>query len=102
MMVMKFTAQIPEALLHLLGAPHSSSTELSDRITEELVVSLYAQEKISLGKAAAILELDRWAFETLLQKRGLDTPYGMDDLDADLKFAGHLIETAAADIAERK
>lgn len=82
---MNVLANIPESVAELLEISPSSG-ESSQRILEEVVIGLYLQQKVSLGKAASLLEMDRWSFEAILQARNIEKPYNLQDLEDDLRF----------------
>jgi predicted HTH domain antitoxin len=54
----------------------------------ELVCRFYAKGWLSLGQAARMAKLERFALGAELAKRGIARQYASDDLDADLKYAG--------------
>lgn len=51
---------------------------------QELVLLLYAQEKLSLGKASRLLSLTQLQFQALLAQRDLHIHYDVEDLQADI------------------
>jgi predicted HTH domain antitoxin len=53
-------------------------------LRQDLALSLYQQEKISLGKAAQIAGLDRWGFQALMKQRGVHINYDTKDLSHDV------------------
>lgn len=65
-----------------LSGDESGLTE-SD-LRQDLALTLYQQEKVSLGKAAQIAGLDRWAFQALMKERGGCLNYDVDDLHHDV------------------
>lgn len=54
----------------------------------ELACRFYANGWLSLGQAARMAKLDRYAFGLALAERGIPRQYDLDDLDADLRYAG--------------
>ena len=54
----------------------------------ELACRFYAKGWLSLGQAARMAHLDRYAFGVELAERGIPRQYTTDDLDADLRYAG--------------
>ena len=54
----------------------------------ELACRFYASGWLSLGQASRMAKLDRYAFGVALAERGIPRQYGLDDLDADLRYAG--------------
>ena len=54
----------------------------------ELACNFYAKGWLSLGQAARMANLDRFAFGVELCERGIPRQYNLDDLNADLHYAG--------------
>ena len=54
-------------------------------VKQELAVSLYAQERLSVGKARELAEMSLWAFRQLLAARGIFPHFGVSDLEEDLE-----------------
>lgn len=54
----------------------------------ELACRFYASGWLSLGQAARLAKLDRYALGVALAERNIPRQYGLDDLDADLLYAG--------------
>ena len=61
-------------------ATHMSAQE----IRRELAVHLYAQGKLSAGKARELAEMDVAAFQCLLGSREVHVNYGLNDFQEDL------------------
>ena len=59
--------RIPKSLLQLGVNP----TDIQQRVSEWLVLSLFTDDRISSGKAARLLDMSRVDFLALLQKRGI-------------------------------
>lgn len=51
---------------------------------QELAVSLYAQGRLSVGKARELAGMSLWAFRQLLAARGVPPHFGVSDLEEDL------------------
>lgn len=51
----------------------------------EIVIMLFQQEKISLGKASELLEMHRMQFQRLLADRGICVHYDVAEFQEDLK-----------------
>lgn len=51
----------------------------------EIAVSLYAQRRLSLGKARELAGMSLWEFRQLISFRGITAHYDVDDLKDDLK-----------------
>lgn len=54
----------------------------------ELACRFYAKGWLSLGQAARMAKLDRYAFGVALAERGIPREYSIDDLQADLRYGG--------------
>lgn len=50
----------------------------------ELAVGLYAQSRLSIGKARELADMSLWEFRQLLAFRQISPHYDEDDLDEDL------------------
>lgn len=75
---------------------HSVSVDLSRDILDsarltvpelkrELAVHLYAQGRLSVGKARELAEMSLWAFRHLLASREIPVHVDPEDLDEDLE-----------------
>lgn len=51
----------------------------------EIVLMLFQQDKISLGKASELLGLHRMQFQKLISDRGICVHYDIDEFQEDLK-----------------
>ncbi len=54
-------------------------------ILTELAVVLYEREKLSVGWAARLAGMDKWAFNDLLADRDVPMHYDVADLERDLE-----------------
>ncbi len=54
----------------------------------ELACHFNASGWLSLGQASRMAKLDRYALGVALAERGIPRQYDLDDLDADLRYAG--------------
>jgi predicted HTH domain antitoxin len=81
---MNVVVEIPEELGRELA---DSPAALGRRIVLDLAIYYYAQQLVSLGKAAELSGLPRGEFETLLAERGIERNYSVADLNADLQWA---------------
>ena len=62
-----------------------NQTEIEQRVTEWLVLSLFTEGRISSGKAARLLNISRVAFLSLLRQRGIDyLNYSPDEVAEEL------------------
>lgn len=50
----------------------------------EIAVSLYAQDRLSVGKAHELAGMSLWEFRQLLGSRRISPHYDLDDLEQDL------------------
>lgn len=50
----------------------------------EIAVSLYAQRRLSIGKAHELAEMSLWEFRQLLAFRRISPHYDISDLDEDI------------------
>ncbi len=64
----EFKLQLPSDILLTLN---QSKQELERNIKQSLAISLYKQEKITLGKAAQLAGTSRYEFEILLADAGV-------------------------------
>lgn len=68
-----------------------SREEVSHRVTEWLVLSLFTEEHISSGKAAKLLDISRIEFLALLRKRGIAyLNYSEDELGEEWQAVANL------------
>ena len=82
---MSVTLEIPETLLaEALEVPKA---ELPSRLLVELACALYAQNRLSLGRAASLAGLDRHQLGEQLAVRNIPRHFGPDDLETDLRYA---------------
>lgn len=51
---------------------------------QELALSLYAQGRLSIGKARELAEMSLWSFRQLLAARGIAPHFGVSDLEEDV------------------
>ena len=72
---------IPEEIQDVLGIKRN----LAKEITKRLAVSLYAERKISLGKAVELSGMDYSSFMELLGNFGIYLDYDKDELMSDLE-----------------
>jgi len=50
----------------------------------EIAVYLYAQGRLSIGKARELADISLWEFRQLLASRRISPQYDVDDLDEDV------------------
>lgn len=72
--------QLPEEIQDVLGRRR----DLAGEIMKRLAVSLYAERKISLGKAVELSGTDYTTFLELLGDFGVNLDYDEQDLEDDL------------------
>ena len=62
----------------------AGSTVAEVDLLKELAIVLYEREKLSLGRAARLAGMDKWAFNHLLADRGVPMHYDEADLRHDM------------------
>ena len=80
---MSLTLEIPDEVSQALRLP---PPEAEARLRLELALSLYAQQILSLGKAAELAGLSRWDLNSILAKRHVPMHYTQEDLAEDLAY----------------
>jgi len=75
---------IPDELASVL---HEVEPEKTKAVLVEMVCGLYSRGRITGGKAARLLALDRMGFEGELAKREIPCHYTLDDLKHDAALA---------------
>ena len=55
-----------------------------DDLKVEMAVYLYAQGRLSIGKARELAEMSLWEFRQVLASRRIPPHYDVDDLDEDV------------------
>jgi predicted HTH domain antitoxin len=80
---MSLTLEIPDEVSQ---AMHLPPPEAEARLRLELAISLYAQQILSLGKAAELAGVSRWELNATLAKRGVAMHYGPEDLAEDVAY----------------
>lgn len=70
--------------LTVSAAPHGAAVSEADILTE-LAIVLYEREKLSVGWAARLAGMDKWAFNSLLAEREVPMHYDVADLERDLE-----------------
>ena len=81
---MSVTLEIPEELL--AEAFHVPAADVPRHLRIELACALYAQDRLSLAKAAELAGLDRFQMGQELGRRNIPRHYTPDDLKADLRY----------------
>jgi predicted HTH domain antitoxin len=85
--------QLPAPLLEF-GFDES---EIQNRVTEWLVLSLFTEGRVSSGKAARLLNISRVDFLALLRARGIAyLNYSAEELKEEFAAARHLPDGKAA------
>jgi predicted HTH domain antitoxin len=74
------TVQVLEVPQDVLDSARLTPTELK----VEMAVHLYAQGRLSIGKARELAGMTLWEFRQLLASRRIPPHYGQADLDADV------------------
>jgi predicted HTH domain antitoxin len=65
----------------ILAAAHISGPELS----REIALTLFQQERLTLGQAAGLAELTQLDFQRLLASRRIPIHYGVEEMEQDLR-----------------
>jgi predicted HTH domain antitoxin len=81
---MSLSLEIPDHVSHAMRLP---PPEVKDRLRLELTISLYAQQILSLGKAAELAGASRLELNAILARRGVPMHYSPDELAEDLAYA---------------
>lgn len=81
---MNVTLDLSDELADLL---HEVERENARALLVETVCGLYSRRKISAGKGARLLGLDRFGFQQELGKREIPINYTLEDLKHDIAFA---------------
>ena len=82
-----FQVQLPPSLLQF----GLSKDDIQGRITEWVVLLLFSEGRISSGKAARLLNMNRLDFIALLQTRGIAyINYSPEELDEEIETAKRL------------
>ena len=71
----------------LAGLLHDVEPDDSRAIMVETVCGLYSRHRVSSGKAARLLGLDRFGFQQELTKREIPMHYTLEELKHDVAFA---------------
>ena len=72
------TVTIPD---EVLAAAHISEPELK----QELALTLFQQERLTLAQASRLAEMGQLAFQALLADRQIPIHYGIEEFHADLR-----------------
>jgi predicted HTH domain antitoxin len=81
---MSITLDIPNNIHEAL---HVSPAEAEHRLKMELAISLYAQNALSLGKAAELADMGLLDFNDILAARSIPMHYGEKELAEDIAYA---------------
>jgi predicted HTH domain antitoxin len=68
----------------VLTAAHISELELK----QELALTLFQQERLTLAQASRLAEMSQLAFQVLLAERQIPIHYGVDEFHEDLRSLG--------------
>ena len=83
----KVVLEVPPEIVDAVRLPPA---EVEAELLKELALALYRRGALSLGKARALAQLDRWQFEQLLGERRIPRHFTAADLEEDLRHAhGH-------------
>lgn len=70
----------------VLAAAHLSEAELR----RELAVALFREDRLTLGQASRLAEMDQFAFQSLLADREIPLHYGTEEFSEDLRTIDRL------------
>jgi predicted HTH domain antitoxin len=79
--------QLPKEIVKAVETPH---LQLETALWQKIVLELYREETISLGKASELLGITKWEFTDLLREKDIPLSYDEDDLEEDLKALKNL------------
>ena len=83
----KLVLEVPSEIVDAVKLPPA---EVEAELLKELALALYLRGALSLGKARALAQMDRWQFEQLLGDRRIPRHFTAADLEDDLRYAhGH-------------
>ena len=83
MSIQTINIELPADILLTLN---ENEQELKQQIKQALAIQLYRNQKVTLGKAAQIAELNRLAFENLLAENNIPISHlGLDDVLSDVE-----------------
>ena len=57
----------------------------AEELLQELILVLFQQDKISLGKAAELLDLSQISFQKLIAERGINIHYDLEEWQEDIQ-----------------
>jgi predicted HTH domain antitoxin len=80
---MNKTLEIPADIL-------DSARLTMDELKVEVAISLYAQGRLSIGKARELAEMSLWQFRQVLAARQISPHYDVDDLAEDINTLNEL------------
>jgi predicted HTH domain antitoxin len=80
---MNKTLEIPADIL-------DSARLTLDELKVEVAVSLYAQGRLSIGKARELAEMSLWQFRQVLAARQISPHFDVDDLAEDINTLNEL------------
>jgi len=63
-----------------------------NELRQEIAVALYAGNKLSFGQAQKLTELNHFEFQKLLDEKGVDLHYSLEDLKNDIQTLRELNE----------
>ncbi|MGH9840264.1 MAG: UPF0175 family protein [Blastocatellia bacterium] len=54
-------------------------------LMQELAITLFQREKLTLGQASRLAGMNQWQFQQLLASRGISLHYDVAEFEADLR-----------------
>lgn len=82
------TFDLPDQLARQWG---DTPAAVQRHVLEDAAIEGYRAGRLSVRQFGAVLGLDYWQAELLLQERGVELNYGVDDLVADSIALGRIL-----------
>ncbi len=93
MSIVKLEVKLPEDIYLTLRAAGFDKETLSERFKQDLAMKLYAEHRLSLGKASRMAEMSRADFMNLLVKNGFAVvEYTEEDYEKDIATITRFVE----------
>jgi predicted HTH domain antitoxin len=70
----------------VLAAAHLSEAEMR----RELAVALFREERLTLGQASRVAQMDQFSFQSLLADREIPIHYGIEEFREDVRTVDEL------------
>ena len=73
-----------DSVHHLRRGPHGGSYKRAE-LKQELALTLFQQERLTLAQASRLAEMSQLAFQSLLAERRIPIHYGVQEFREDLR-----------------